>query len=64
MSKIVLDSTPNLSGNECPFLHYYRYDGGWVCDMSHKECPCVGGYYDSLFFEFTDCPYCTVKNNI
>ena len=58
MTKVVLDKEPsNLSWNKCPFMKNER-----ICLFTESECNCVGGYYDSMYFEFSKCPYCTVKD--
>lgn len=57
MAKIVLDEEPSsLSWNKCPFMKDKQ-----ICLFTESECDCIGGYYDSLSFDFDKCKYCTVK---
>ena len=59
MAKVVLDKeASNLSWDKCPFMKHQR-----ICLFTESECKCVrGGYYESISFEFSKCPYCTVKD--
>lgn len=60
MSKIVLDSEPNLSFDRCPLMYPDRNE----CILGKFHCPCIGGYYDSLSFDFDECPYCTTIDKV
>lgn len=52
-SKIVISDAP-MHKEECPL---------WELKCNREQCWCVGGYYDSLTFEFEKCPYCVALNN-
>lgn len=53
MAKIVLDSEPT-DFYECPFGQSSDH-----CSLDGTRCSCVSGYYDSRYFEFDKCTYCT-----
>jgi len=53
MAKIILDSEPSAFSNKCPFMK-----GESTCTFTNRECDCIGGYYDSISFDFERCNYC------
>lgn len=58
MSKIILHEAP-CSSQDCPFCSYDN-----KCKLSgDRECNCIGGYRDSLTFDFSKCDRCTAPNN-
>ena len=50
MCKIILNKEPTHK-EECPIYEL-------LCKDKVYGCMCVGGYFDSLTFDFDKCPYC------
>lgn len=58
MAKIVLDSEP-IGFGDCPFGK-----GTDLCGLCGVKCNCVSGYYDSRYFDFDKCIFCTALEKL